>query len=151
MENIESWNVELREIPGLRFRVRIVPDELSTPTEKYDESYADLDEIEASWSRDDWQFVGTIVTPVYMGMPCTWAKASLWGTEWGAFPGASQGREQFDVYPVPELIREALAYLKDPDKISDAIDTQQGYIEEAEANICKLGELRQKLDTVKEG
>jgi len=97
MEPIDSWEID-GPIEGLKFKVVIVRDDDKKPYElvarpkthpneppRYrkvrEECYSRKDVT--AWKKDEWQYVGTIVTPVYQGIEISEAEASLWGIEWG--------------------------------------------------------------------
>lgn len=106
MELIDSWEID-GPLEGLKFKVEIVRDNDTEPFEKvarpktnpnepteYDyvpqECY-DSEDIGA-WCREEWIYVGTIVTPVYQDTAIPEAAASLWGTEWGSHWNADKRR-----------------------------------------------------------
>ena len=121
---IETRTIPDATIPGLSYRVTVVPDLDAGRPEDNGDCYTPA-QI-AAWSRDDWLYVGVIVTPVIGGTDITASEQSLWGNEYGDFlltdeDDNTTGRRRIDLdymiggetghpeyaYPVPDLISEA--------------------------------------------
>ncbi|WP_431911669.1 hypothetical protein [Nonomuraea jabiensis] len=97
--------IETRAIvkDDITYQVRVEEDWDSKPFDA--DCYSDAD-IEA-WRRDEWHYVGVIVTPVVAGIPIDAAEDSLWGVEWGQLPDLDRylGMDQIcNVHPVPEML-----------------------------------------------
>lgn len=97
-------------VPGLSYRVDIVPDPDETPYSTNVYTEADTDpEMLAAWNNDEWQFVGVIVTPIIdTVIELDNLDASLWGVAFGDLPGSTIDAERLvNHYPGPDLIKEA--------------------------------------------
>lgn len=118
---IESRTIEDSDIAGLSYRIDIEPDYDGSPHDA--ECYTTL-QI-AAWERDEWSYVGVIITPLIAGMELDMCSDSLWGLEYGNFPlvdehGTEQGRRRIGLdafvdgytkdghpgYPVPDMISQ---------------------------------------------
>lgn len=152
MEPIDSWEID-GPIKGLKFRVTIVRDDDVLPyveengARVYDECY-DKKDIEA-WHADKWEFVITIVTPVFRGIPIGEATASLGGTQWGDYWNLDNRRCVDHVLaPTKEsgydLPGECMDYLKGA-ALDVEIMSERHTAESHEVRAQQLGELRTEL------
>lgn len=109
-----SDTIETREIVknGITYKVTIEADYDVRP--ESDGDWASQEDIDA-WKRDEWRYVGVIVTPVIAGTEIEGADDSLWGCAWGTVPG---NPVEFDmdeicnVHPVPQIIETVNGKLK---------------------------------------
>ncbi len=115
-ETIESRTIADPLVPGLSYRIDVVPDDDEKPSGS--EAYNEPTWVEA-WRRDEWRFVGVIVTPlvfdgIYELEPLD---DSLWGIGYGEFPGGVDPVDTdylIERYPVPAMIRDMRAKLAKP-------------------------------------
>lgn len=103
MDLIDSVTVERN---GIGYRIDLHEDDRTTPA--HADCY-DAADVEA-WKKDEWRYVGIIVTPVIDGMDLESCSVDLWSLEYGEAPG--WGRfidldELAKVYPGPELMDHA--------------------------------------------
>lgn len=100
---------QLGMIDGFAIEAVIVPDLDANPDEA--DCYDEADK--AAWRRDEWSYVGTIVTASQHGVEL--GSSSLWGSEYGFSPGwgrfisplDGEGETFVNGYG-PSLIQEAI-------------------------------------------
>jgi hypothetical protein len=111
MDTIDSKHVGT--VDGFEINARIVPDTDARPD---DCDCYDAEDL-AAWQRDDWSYVGTIVTASREGIEL--GESSLWGSEYGSLPTVDHfvnpldgtGDEFVNGYG-PQLIAEAIEEAK---------------------------------------
>ncbi|MEV4454454.1 hypothetical protein [Microbispora sp. NPDC049633] len=106
--------IDSREITrdGITYRVDVYPDTDATPNDADCYSPADI----AAWRRDDWHFVGVVVTPIVNGVEIGGADASLWGLQYGWAPSWRRYIDTDELvgeYPVPDMIADIAGRLAD--------------------------------------
>ena len=115
---IDSTAIPDPRVEGLSYLVQVVPDTDVSPGEfgLYPESAYTQSQYDA-WKRDEWSYVGVIVTPIIAGEQYERFSDSLWGVEYGYYlltdeQGNETGRVNIDVgkliteHPVPDMITE---------------------------------------------
>lgn len=132
---IDSTTIKDPQIAGLSYKIAVVPDLDSSP----DDADCYTATQKAAWARDEWSYVGVIVTPVVNGTELLDFDDSLWGLEYGDFTMTDEddnvtGRtwltldafttetvhemadgteKRFPAYPVPDMISEVQHKLRD--------------------------------------
>lgn len=100
MSDISNWT---QEIDGISYRVRIVFDTDTSPADYDGYTPRQVD----AWKRDEWIFVGVIVTPDIDGLHPWGFGASLWGIVYGDIPLTTD-----DDVPTGEAY-DSMAYIRD--------------------------------------
>lgn len=65
------------------------------------------EEQRQDWLKDNWQFVGVVVTPMRKGLIYAMAEQRLWGVHYGYLAGQWIGRDEIQKDPGEELMRQA--------------------------------------------
>ena len=86
MDDIDSWT---QDVNGIRYRVRIVPDDDASPCDYEDYTPRQVKE----WEEGEWQFAGVLVSLDIPGLDAGWPGASLWGTGYGDMPLTTEDDE----------------------------------------------------------
>lgn len=120
------------KVDGFYITATLIPDD----TSPYDSDCYDEEQIK-SYMRDEWSYVGTIVTASLAGVPL--GSSSLWGSEYGLMPGVKgwispldgDGEDFINGYG-PGLISEAIENAKVTLSmiIEEAADAAIGVIKE---------------------
>ncbi len=118
MDTIETLTVPDDTVKGLTYRVDILPDYSTVPSD--DDGITSAQR--AAWHADAWRYVGVAVTPIIASCDLDFASESLWGLEYGTFTNAAEddtvtGEREITAktlareYPGPDLIAEVRAQL----------------------------------------
>jgi hypothetical protein len=106
---IESRKIGV--VDGFDIEAHLEPDPDTRPEDK--ETYIGDEEILGAWSRDEWHFVGTVVTASKAGVEL--GSAAIWGQEYGQWPCESGwlspldgDADSFGNGYGPDLIAEAI-------------------------------------------
>jgi hypothetical protein len=86
MDAMDSWT---QEVNGIRYRVRIVPDDDASPGDYEDYTPRQV----KAWEEGEWKFAGVLVSPDIPGLDDGWLGASLWGTDYGNMPLTTEDDE----------------------------------------------------------
>jgi hypothetical protein len=119
MTIIESMKVGT--VDGFDITAHIEFDPDTRPEDK--EVYIGDSEILDAWNRDDWHFVGTVITASKAGVEL--GTASIWGQEYGIWPG-----EKHWISPLDGLGTDRFANGYGADLIAEAIEEAKAKIEE---------------------
>lgn len=122
---IETRTIKDPKIAGLSYRIDIVPDyDADSPADLlYPEGSYTQKQVDA-WERDEWSYVGVIVTPKIADMDLDRFADSLWCVEYGYYLLTDDqdnetgrtwlGMDEFiKTHPVPDMLEQVKAQLND--------------------------------------
>jgi hypothetical protein len=113
---------------ALKVIASMYPDTNANPLDA--DCYSDADI--AAWKRDEWQYVGIVVTVTLDGVEI--GQSSLWGTEFGSLAETECQPFTMPNHPLPEVTLEAL-------------DAAEAWIEQ----FCGVGSAAESLLTDAQG
>jgi hypothetical protein len=86
MDDIDSWT---QDVNGIRYSVRIVPDDDLSPCDYEDYTPRQV----KAWEEGEWQFAGVLVSLGIPGLDDGWPGASVWAVEYGNVPLTTEDDE----------------------------------------------------------